>query len=364
MKIKLTALNLREALSQVSKIVSKGSHNPILTHVLLEVENGFVDFTGKNESMQKTVKIECNTDSEYFAVAIEFTKLYNLCKSLQDEKIVTISIEDEKAKLSCGKSKITLSTLPATDFPSFEIGEMKDIEVSVEEILTGIDYVASSAGKDHPRRCVNSVVLASDGVTFDVVATSGAKLSVYSIKHTMPPMSIIIPIKSVGAVKDGLLSCSSVGYCDNSIVIKGDNSVLYVSVLDEKFVQYKAAIPTGEVKHKLTFSKESIVDSLGRISIIADDPKTSRCSIDSKAGVSDAIIVGKLLSGSGNQITESFPIDNESEHDLSVSYNPQYLLDSINKMAEEKVTCSIYGDKKIIVLKSGNFTSVITQVLI
>ena len=136
MKIKLTALNLREALSQVSKIVSKGSHNPILTHVLLELDDGFIEFTGKNDSMQKTVKIECNADVDCFAIAIEFTKLYNLCKSLQDEKIVTISIEDEKAKLSCGKSKITLSTLPASDFPSFEVGEMKDIDVPVEEIIT------------------------------------------------------------------------------------------------------------------------------------------------------------------------------------------------------------------------------------
>ena len=364
MKIKLTALDLREALSQVSKIVSKGSHNPILTHVLVEVDGGFVEFTGKNESMQKTVKIECSTDIECFSVAIEFTKLYNLCKSLQDEKLVTISIEDEKAKLSCGKSKITLSTMPSDDFPSFESGEMKQIEVPIEEIITGIDYVASSAGKDHPRRCVNSVVLASDGVAFDVVATSGAKLSVYSIKSNVAPMSIIIPIKSVSAVKEGLMSCLTAGYCNNSIVIKGENSVLYVSILDEKFVQYKAVIPTGEVKHKLTFSKESIVDSLGRISIIADDPKTSRCSIDAKVGVSDAIITGKLLSGNGNQITESFPINNESDSDLSVSYNPQYLLDSISKISEEKVTCGIYGDKKIIVLKSGNFTSVITQVLI
>ena len=46
----------------------------------------------------------------------------DICKSLPDDTAITLKVEEGKALIKAGRSRFTLATLPAADFPNVEDG--------------------------------------------------------------------------------------------------------------------------------------------------------------------------------------------------------------------------------------------------
>jgi DNA polymerase-3 subunit beta len=56
-------------------------------------------------------------------VTVSARKLVDICRSLPEEAQIDFSSGDGKATLKSGRSKFTLATLPANEFPSVDEGE-------------------------------------------------------------------------------------------------------------------------------------------------------------------------------------------------------------------------------------------------
>lgn len=365
MKVKFKVEQLKSALSKLSKAVPKSHQIHSLTHVLFEIENDVAVIKGNDLSIQIAISIPCDIDEETAEFAIPFTKMFSLVKTLPDDKSVTINV-NEKAVISCGKSKSTMPLCPVSSFPAVVTGDKEELSVVATELAEAIGMVHFAAARaDAARKMLNGVALIGNDKGIDVVATNSAIIAIKSIECEKQELSIIIPIKSVSVVRESLAEATKVEVDDNNLIITGSDFEVVVSLIDMQYVNYKVAIPSADVKHELKFSREGMLECLNRISVIADDPFKSRCIINAKVGSGEAIIQGRFLAGDTNEIDESITMENKSDSDMKIAYNPFYLSQALSKLDSDMVTCKVYNNRiSPIVIEESGFTSVITQVLI
>ena len=115
--LKAAQANLLEALQSVAGIVERRHTLPILANVLLRKNGGSIEFTTSDLEIQVHTKAELGGDAGQLAVTVGARKLIDILRSLPADQVVTLTSAQNKLTLQGGKSRFTLQTLPADDFP-------------------------------------------------------------------------------------------------------------------------------------------------------------------------------------------------------------------------------------------------------
>lgn len=321
-----------------------------------------ISATASCAASQKTITLPLPSKEEGSAT-IEFRKIFSLVSSMQDDKMVKLDIDDSKMKLSCGKTRMTAAASKSA-FPMMTFEDQETLNIDPLEIKRGIELVASATSKDDVQKVFAAVAIVSDGNTVDVVATNKSRVSVYNAGVCPDVFEVILPVRSVGNLKNDLTDDVSVFVSNRRLVIVGENATSIYILVDAKYPQYKRAMPFTEPTNTITFDKENMIGCLSRINIVANDPRTTRCVISLPKGGNEASLTGLFVSGGSSEITESLPMANSGEN-INVAYNPSWLQDSISKMTSDTIEAKLYGGALgQIVLKDGNFTSVLTKVVV
>lgn len=108
-----------EPLQAVIGVVERRQTMPILANVLLSAKNGRLAITATDLEVELVAGGEVTIQSAG-DITVPGRKLLDIVRALPDKAMVTFSVEGEKATVKGGKSRFTLTTLPATDFPSVE----------------------------------------------------------------------------------------------------------------------------------------------------------------------------------------------------------------------------------------------------
>ena len=117
MKFEVSRDTLLEPLSAVQGVIERRQTLPILANVLLRVEDGQLSFTATDMEIELVSKTRVE-GAEPAETTLPARKLIDICRTLQPEARISVSVEDQKALVRSGRSRFTLSTLPAVDFPA------------------------------------------------------------------------------------------------------------------------------------------------------------------------------------------------------------------------------------------------------
>ena len=126
MNILINTHTLRNALQDITGVISKDLSMPILSHVLIEKKDEQINITGTNLEMQITVKADFLESDEFDPITVSGRKLYEIVRSLDDQNI-QISTTKNRLILKTNNSLFKLSTLPANNFPTFD--DIKPLEI-------------------------------------------------------------------------------------------------------------------------------------------------------------------------------------------------------------------------------------------
>ncbi len=105
------------ALQAVSGIVERRHTLPILANVLLRKTGKQVEFTTSDLEIQVRTSEELGGDEASLNTTVAARKLIDILRSLPADQVVTLTAAQNKLTLQAGKSRFTLQTLPAEDFP-------------------------------------------------------------------------------------------------------------------------------------------------------------------------------------------------------------------------------------------------------
>ena len=121
--------NLLRPLQIVSGIVERRHTLPILANILIRKEGEAVSFLSTDTEIQIVTHAEIGTNEENTTTTVAARKLLDILRALPDTSDIAISQNDKRLVVQAGKSRFSLQTLPADDFPI--VSQPAEYETSV-----------------------------------------------------------------------------------------------------------------------------------------------------------------------------------------------------------------------------------------
>ncbi|GMV48077.1 MAG: hypothetical protein AMXMBFR66_34750 [Pseudomonadota bacterium] len=193
---------LLQALQSVAGIVERRHTLPVLANVLLRRSGPQLELTTSDLDIQVRTRAELEGDEADFATTVGARKLIDILRALPADQIVTLSAAQNKLTLQAGRSRFTLQTLPAEDFPL--VNEAVDFGPSFavpQKVLKGlIDQVHFAMAVHDIRYYLNGILFIAEGRTLTLVATDGHRLALAqaALAAEVPSrQEVILPRKTV-----------------------------------------------------------------------------------------------------------------------------------------------------------------------
>src|ERR1700722_3221594 len=107
---------LLRPLQQVIGVVERRQTLPVLSNLLVVAAPGKVTFTGTDLEVEMSASADAQ-GVQPGEVTIPARKLFDICRALQDGSKVEFKLSGERMTVSSGRSRFTLATLAASEFP-------------------------------------------------------------------------------------------------------------------------------------------------------------------------------------------------------------------------------------------------------
>ena len=349
MKIVTTRESLLEPLQQIAGVVERRQTLPILANILVNVSNGTMNLTATDLEVELKTKAEAESEGD-----IDFTiparKILDICKSLPDDAKINLDLDKDKAKLRSGKSRFTLSVLPARDYPVIEPTASSSVFKIKENILKRlIEKTQFAMAQQDVRYYLNGMLLELRSGDIRTVATDGHRLAMSERKSVIPEdidMQIILPRKAVIELSRLLNDHENdiqVELSNNYIRVVLSNAVFVSKLIDGRFPDYQRVMPADSDK-LVKVDKTQFKQSLSRASILSNEKyRGIRFSID------PGILQLQAHNPEQEEAEEELDINYDGDN-LKIGFNVGYLLDAIGAISENDV---------VIELKDSNSSALI-----
>lgn len=362
MKFECVLEKLKEAIQKVEKITQKNSTLPILCCVLLEVYKNTltVKATNLDLGVEITIPVKSHTDG---VVAVPANILSQFLGGVVGEKSANIYMEGEVLHLETSKSKTTIKTFPADDFPSIpRVEDGKEFEIESKDFVKGLKAVWYAASISSIKPELSSVYIYENSNELVFVATDSFRLAEKKVKckKSIDMPAILIPNKNVSEilrVLDGFSEEVTLTVSSNQIVFTSNSFYLTSRVVEGNFPDYKQIIPK-EFKTNVVALKVDILNSLKATNVFLDSFNQVRFNIEPKAKKIEV----SAKNGEVGQNTVSFGAVLDGE-DVSVGFNYKYISDCFQSIDSDSVSFDFGGSNKPLVIKGVSDNSFLYLVM-
>jgi DNA polymerase-3 subunit beta len=315
-----------EPLQAVIGVVERRQTMPILANVLLSAKNGRLAVTATDLEVELVAGGEV-TVQQAGDITVPGRKLLDIIRALPDKAVVTFSLEGDKATVKGGKSRFSLTTLPAADFPSIEeINAQLTFEVEQAALKKLIDKTHFSMAQQDVRYYLNGMLLESDGKSLRTVATDGHRLALCEMELVTKSgqQQVIIPRKGVLELQRliGSEGPLTVQVGSNHIRVTIGDIRFTSKLIDGRFPEYGRVIPAVPAR-VVRADREALRRALQRTAILSNEKYR---------GIRLALRQNLVI------LTAHNPEQEEAEEEVEVSYsgeefevgfNVNYLLDAL-----------------------------------
>ena len=340
MKIMTNKDALLTPLQQVGGVVERRQTLPILANILINAEKDLLTVTATDLEVEMRTRVAVKCDGE-----MDFTlparKLIDICRALPDGSEITIDVGGEKAKVISGRSRFTLGTLPAQDYPVIEPTASSHRFTMPEKTLKRlIEKTHFAMAQQDVRYYLNGMLLELEDNRIRGVATDGHRLALCEADCNLESdldLQVIIPRKAVlelGRLLTDEERPVDIDISSNHIRLSIDDTVFTSKLIDGKFPDYRRVIPVDFDKTVLV-QKELLKQALQRTSILSNEKYR---------GIRFQFSRGILELMAHNPEQEEAKEELEIEYDgdeLIIGFNVGYLLEVLNVIDSERVKLSL-----------------------
>ena len=339
--LKATQEKLLAVLQSVAGIVERRHTLPILANVLIRKTGSSLQLTTSDLEIQIRTAADLGGDEGSFTTTVGARKLIDILRTMPAEQTVSLESSQSKLILKGGKSKFTLQTLPAEDFPLVQEAAAFGPVFSVpQKTLKNLLSQVSFAMAVHDiRYYLNGILFVAEGKTLSLVATDGHRLAFASatLDVEVPKQEVILPRKTVIELQRLL---SDVGgdnqphiemqFANNQAKFSFGGMEFVTKLVEGKFPDYNRVIPRNH-RNGVTLGRAPLLASLQRTAILTSDKfKGVRLNIDP----------GTLRVASNNaeqeEAVDELDIDYGGDS-IEIGFNVTYLIDALSNMSQDMV---------------------------
>lgn len=338
MKFTIDKGNFLKVLQRIQGIVEKRNTMPILANVLIEASGGKINITATDLEVfikdSSAAKI-----SEEGSITVNARKIFEIVKELPDNTIDVSTGKDDKFTVKAGKAKFNIMGLPSKEFPVFpSIDETKLETVENQNLKEMIDKTSFAVSTDETRYNINGFLLEKEDSSIRMVATDGHRLAFIEKKDLkgLPAgqkEGVLLPRKGVMEMRKLLEEKEGgffLGITQKSAVMKKDDTLISVRLLEGEFPDYKKVIPKDNDKEVIA-DKSNLLSSLKRVSILSSDKIKGV-----KFSFSNSNLTVSSSSPDIGEATEEIDIE-YGGGDIEIAFNARYFIDMLESTEEEKV---------------------------
>jgi DNA polymerase-3 subunit beta len=325
------------ALQSVSGIVERRHTLPILANVLVRKNGKQIEFTTSDLEIQVRTTQELGGDDAGFNTTVGARKLIDILRSLPADQVVTLSSAQNKLTLQAGKSRFTLQTLPAEDFPL--VNEAADFgpafSVPQNTLRSLVNQVHFAMAVHDIRYYLNGILFIAEGRQLTLVATDGHRLALAqaTLDNEVPKQEVILPRKTVLELQRLLRDEDTpiqMQFAGNQARFSFSGMEFVTKLVEGKFPDYNRVIPKNH-KNAVVLGRVPLLNSLQRAAILTSEKFK---------GVRINIEPGTLRIASSNaeqeEAKEELEIDYNGDS-IEIGFNVTYLMDALANMGQEMV---------------------------
>ena len=336
--LKAAQAQVLEALQSVAGIVERRHTLPILANVLMRKTGDTVEFTTSDLEIQVRTQATLGGDSGNHSTTVGARKLIDILRSLPPEQTVTLTANQNKLTLQGGKSRFTLQTLPADDFPL--VNESVDFgpafSVPQKTLRTLINQVHFAMAVHDIRYYLNGILFIAEGKMLTLVATDGHRLALAqnALDAEVPnKQEVILPRKTVLELQRLLKdeeTAIEMRFANNQAKFIFSGMEFVTKLVEGKFPDYNRVIPKNH-KNAITLGRAPLLASLQRAAILTSEKfKGVRVNIDP----------GVLRIASSNAEQEEAKEELEIDYNgdaIEIGFNVTYLIEVLANSSHEMV---------------------------
>lgn len=336
MKTTIKREDLLVPLQQIIGAVERRQTLPILGNILFKSSSGDLRLSATDLEIEMVSCVIADSPED-FETTIPARKLLDICKALPDGSQINFNIEENKVSLTSGRSRFTLATLSAKDFPSLDEIEVQQTFTIPQKMLKGLFEKTSFAmAQQDVRYYLNGILMEIESSNIKLVATDGHRLALSQAaldSGVSDERQIIIPRKAVLELTRLLDSGDSPAKCElsqNHFRVETDSLSFTTKLIDGKFPDYKRVIPVDGNKN-MQVNRETLKQSMSRIAILSNEKYR---------GIRLTLSSGNLSIQANNPDQEEAEEELQVEYDesdLEIGFNVTYLIDVLNVLDSENV---------------------------
>lgn len=337
MKIQIPKQELLSAVNTVKGVVSIKSALPILSHILLEADNGILKLTATDLKVSIECTVDCTVD-EAGSLTVSSQRLSMILNELPDDTVSLELLDTSIVLLTCGQMETRLFSISPDEFPPLKtFDDVEPIEFK-QSVLKNLFMKTSFAiSTDQSRYNLTGLLLETKSDGLRVVATDGRRLSLAVSNEDMPTereIKVIIPSKMIHELETLLADDEEqmvrVYLTESQASFLFDSVRIVTSLIEGNFPNYEAVIPKKQ-------DKEIIVDIDGFMKCIRRAyAMTSNQFRNMKMSFESKLMHITVKTPDVGEYEEDLPINYEGES-FEISFNPSFVLDVLRFIESEHV---------------------------
>ncbi|MEZ5460401.1 DNA polymerase III subunit beta [Dokdonella sp.] len=331
---------LLKPLQQVVGVVERRQTLPVLSNLLVNVGADGVSFTGTDLEVEMIARTAAE-DLVEGEVTIPARKLFDICRALPDGAKVKVEQNGERVSVSAGRSRFTLATLPASEFPVIDnIDVVERVSLPEATLKDLIGRTAFAMAHQDVRYYLNGLLLDVRDESLRCVATDGHRLALAETRldsRISARRQIIIPRKGVLELQ-GLFEAGEgnveLELGKNHMRLRRGGVTFTSKLIDGRFPDYEAVIPIGADKD-VRVGRDELRFALQRAAILSNEKYR---------GVKLEVSPNKMRIVAHNPEQEEAVEELEvqtSVSELSVGFNVNYLMDALAALSGEEIVLSL-----------------------
>lgn len=332
-------------LKAVAGVVEKRHthHLPILSHVLIQVGKDHFSLTTTDQEVELIARGNLEQPPRTpGSITVSFRKLMDICRALPEGAFLDIAEEGERIIIRSGRSRVSLSPLPARDFPNLNeaVGDTR-FSVVKRALRALIDSTSFAMAEQDVRYYLNGMLLEVKGDGLYTVAADGHRLalniaSVVADQSSQKSFRIIVPRKGVLELQRILVEgedAVELMIGPNHLRVVTGDTTLTTKLLEGRFPEYERIIPKSGDK-VMVGNRERLKEAFQRASALLNDKFRGV-----RLRLTQSSLKILAINTEQDEVEEDLEVEYQGE-ELEIGFNVKYLIDFLNVMQTEKVRFS------------------------
>jgi DNA polymerase-3 subunit beta len=350
MKLTAEREKLLAPLQAVIGVVERRQTMPVLANVLLGVDQGQLSITATDLEVELKAGTAV-TVLEPGDITVPGRKLLDILRALPDKVTVGITVEGEKVVIKAGRSRFSLSTLPAAEFPIVDdINAQQTVQIPHKELLKLLEKTHFSMAQQDVRYYLNGMLLEIDGEILRAVATDGHRLALCEaplLAKAKTAQQVIVPRKGVLELQRvlGQEGTASVAIGTNHVRAQIGDVRFTSKLIDGRFPEYSRVIPAAPAA-AIKADRDVLRQALQRTAILSNE-KYRGIRITVKKNVITVQAHNPEQEEAEEEIEVAYAGD-----DLEVGFNVNYLLDALAAIDGQEVELGLTDSNSSCLIRS------------